>query len=63
MSVAAGCAVMVEPAPAPVPVLMLGRASVAIPRGHMPPPGACRIWFPDRPPGQQALFLCGDKAV
>jgi hypothetical protein len=19
----------------------------------MPPPGECRIWFPDRPPGQQ----------
>ncbi|AUN96010.1 hypothetical protein [Pseudazoarcus pumilus] len=27
--------------------------SFEIPKGHMPPPGACRIWFPDRPPGQQ----------
>ncbi|AWY44276.1 hypothetical protein DKY63_31960 [Pseudomonas putida] len=26
---------------------------VAIPRGHWPPPGKCRIWFPDRPPGHQ----------
>ncbi|WP_338919555.1 tetratricopeptide repeat protein [Pseudomonas silesiensis] len=26
---------------------------VAIPRGHLPPPGKCRIWFPDRPPGHQ----------
>ena len=24
-----------------------------IPKGHMPPPGECRIWFRDRPPGQQ----------
>src|SRR5690606_2891782 len=27
--------------------------SVAIPPGHMPPPGECRIWHPDRPPGHQ----------
>ncbi|WP_025810353.1 tetratricopeptide repeat protein [Pseudomonas chlororaphis] len=26
---------------------------VEIPRGHRPPPGKCRIWFPDRPPGHQ----------
>jgi len=26
---------------------------VVIPRGHLPPPGKCRIWFPDRPPGYQ----------
>jgi hypothetical protein len=25
----------------------------SIPPGHMPPPGKCRIWFPDLPPGQQ----------
>lgn len=24
-----------------------------IPRGHRPPPGLCRIWFPGRPPGKQ----------
>jgi hypothetical protein len=23
------------------------------PHGHRPPPGECRIWYPDRPPGQQ----------
>ena len=26
---------------------------ITIPRGHWPPPGQCRIWFADRPPGQQ----------
>jgi hypothetical protein len=24
-----------------------------IPPGHMPPPGECRIWYPNLPPGQQ----------
>lgn len=24
-----------------------------IPRGHYPPPGECRIWYPDQPAGQQ----------
>lgn len=24
-----------------------------IPAGHYPPPGECRVWFPDRPAGQQ----------
>lgn len=28
-------------------------AAPHIPPGHMPPPGKCRIWFPDRPPGHQ----------
>ncbi|NBA94932.1 tetratricopeptide repeat protein [Pseudomonas sp. R5(2019)] len=26
---------------------------INIPHGHWPPPGKCRIWFPDRPPGHQ----------
>jgi hypothetical protein len=26
---------------------------VKIPPGHYPPPGQCRIWYPDRPPGHQ----------
>lgn len=25
-----------------------------IPPGHLPPPGMCRIWYPDRPPGHQS---------
>lgn len=24
-----------------------------IPPGHLPPPGECRTWYPDRPAGQQ----------
>ena len=30
-----------------------GHAQVKVPPGHLPPPGECRIWFPDRPPGHQ----------
>ncbi|MFO7582267.1 hypothetical protein [Guyparkeria sp.] len=26
---------------------------VMVPSGHLPPPGECRIWYPDRDPGQQ----------
>lgn len=31
----------------------VGHEVVGIPRGHMPPPGLCRVWFPGRPPGHQ----------
>lgn len=30
-----------------------GYTRLNIPKGHYPPPGECRVWFPDRPPGQQ----------
>ena len=31
-----------------------------VPDGHLPPPGQCRVWYPDRPPGQQpAPTDCG----
>ncbi|MFA5026971.1 MAG: hypothetical protein WC713_03790 [Candidatus Methylomirabilota bacterium] len=55
----AGCAVhgsvVVDPAP-PVVVQPPPRgyhAPPSVPKGHLPPPGKCRVWFPDRAPGQQ----------
>lgn len=28
-------------------------AGLKVPKGHRPPPGSCRIWYPNRPPGHQ----------
>ncbi len=28
-------------------------ARFAIPPGHLPPPGMCKVWMPGEPPGQQ----------
>lgn len=28
-------------------------SNVRVPDGHLPPPGECRIWHPERPAGQQ----------
>ena len=30
-----------------------GYTTLGIPEGHLPPPGRCRLWYPDRPPGHQ----------
>lgn len=30
-----------------------GRSDRGIPAGHLPPPGECRVWHDNRPPGQQ----------
>jgi hypothetical protein len=30
-----------------------GYTTLGIPPGHLPPPGTCRLWYPDRPPGHQ----------
>ena len=43
----AGCVVYQEPVP------VYKSQPVHIPPGHLPPPGQCRIWYPDRPPGHQ----------
>lgn len=32
---------------------ILGARRAAIPAGHYPPPGECRVWHPDRPAGHQ----------
>ncbi|GAA4452655.1 hypothetical protein GCM10023189_16400 [Nibrella saemangeumensis] len=29
------------------------RELASVPKGHYPPPGMCRLWFPSLPPGQQ----------
>ena len=31
-----------------------GRGTQGILPDHMPPPGECRVWYDDRPPGQQS---------
>lgn len=30
-----------------------GARTLGVPRGHYPPPGECRVWYPGREPGQQ----------
>ena len=30
-----------------------GYTRLHIPKGHYPPPGECRVWYPDRPAGHQ----------
>jgi hypothetical protein len=37
-----------------------GYERLSIPKGHYPPPGMCRAWYPDKPPGHQpAPQRCG----
>ena len=37
----------------PPVVVSGGPRALHIPPGHYPPPGHCRLWYPDRPPGHQ----------
>jgi hypothetical protein len=38
------------------------RHGVRIPPGHLPGPGQCRVWYPNRPPGHQpAPFRCSER--
>lgn len=30
-----------------------GSRILGVPKGHYPPPGECRVWYPGREPGQQ----------
>jgi hypothetical protein len=42
------------PDPEPAPARRVSHAvPFAIPRGHLPPPGGCRVWLPGTPPGRQ----------
>src|SRR5512135_1324209 len=36
-----------------VPAMADDRDDFHVPRGHLPPAGECRIWYPGTPPGHQ----------
>ena len=38
------------------------RANNRIPRGHLPPPGMCRVWFDARPAGHQPAPMSCQRA-
>ena len=39
------------------------RQLAGVPKGHYPPPGECRVWYPNRPPGQQPPPTSCDRLV
>ncbi len=53
----AGCAATISSGSSPQAVYVEEHHEegerLGVPRGHLPPPGGCRIWFPGRPPGHQ----------
>jgi hypothetical protein len=38
-----------------------GYRTIRVPRGHYPPPGACRVWYVGRPPGHQPAPVRCDR--
>jgi hypothetical protein len=49
-----GCAVGFAKHSYHEPYEPLSLAELGIPRGHLPPPGRCRVWLPNVPAGHQA---------
>ena len=45
-----GCATVYTPAEDDI---LYAFVDMNIPYGHLPPVGECKVWFPDRPAGQQ----------
>ena len=39
------------------------RELAGVPRGQYPPPGECRVWYPNRPAGQQPPPTSCDRLV
>lgn len=33
-------------------------SALNVPKGHLPPPGECKVWFPGKPPGHQPPPPC-----
>lgn len=53
-----------HPAPVPQQTNTLTLQEVGIPKGHIPPPGSCRIWYPGQPAGKQPPpFRCGTEKI
>ena len=50
---AGGGTVVIDPGPVVIHPQGVLLAPLDIPEGHLPPPGSCRIWFPELPAGQQ----------
>lgn len=51
---ATACTVNVAGQGPPPPEVRYVRPRVIhVPPGHYPPPGECRVWYPERPPGHQ----------
>lgn len=57
-----GCSTVYYPTGMPNPeskeprheeIVLYDFAEMRIPKGHLPPPGECKVWFPERPAGQQ----------